>query len=54
MFGKKDSWETDIYYHTGEFPQVEAYTVPKLFKLRAEQYADKIFMTRKNFGVWQT
>ena len=54
MFGKKDSWKTDIYYHTGEFPRVEAYTVPKLFKLRAEQYADKVFMTRKTFGVWQT
>jgi len=54
LFGKKDSWKTDIYYHTGEFPRVEAYTIPKLFKLRAEQYADKVFMTRKNFGVWQT
>jgi long-chain acyl-CoA synthetase len=53
LFWKKESWETDIYYYSGEFPQVEADTIPGFFKLRAEQYADRTFMTRKNLGVWQ-
>ena len=54
MFRRKKSWQTDIYYYTGKFPEIEAETVPKFFKLRAEQYSDLVFMTRKNFGVWQT
>jgi long-chain acyl-CoA synthetase len=54
LFRRKKSWETDIYYYTGKFPKVEAYTLPQFFKLRAEEYADRTFMTRKNLGVWQT
>ena len=54
MAQNKRNWKRDIYYYTGEFPEVEADTVPKFFKLRAEQFADQVFMTRKNLGVWQT
>lgn len=50
---KKD-WKTDIYYYTGEFPEVEAETIPKFFEIRAKQYWDQVFMTRKNLGVWQS
>jgi long-chain acyl-CoA synthetase len=54
LFQRKKSWQKDIYYYTGQFPTVEADTIPKFFKIRAEQYADRIFMTRKSLGVWQT
>jgi len=49
---KKD-WRTDIYYYTGVLPEIEAETIPAFFKLRAEQYAGEVFMTRKNLGIWQ-
>jgi long-chain acyl-CoA synthetase len=54
LFRRKKSWERDIYYYTGKFPLVEADTIPKFFKLRVEQYAERTFMTRKNLGIWQT
>ncbi len=53
MFRRKESWKKDIYYYSGRFPEVEADTIPKFFKLRTDQYADKVFMTRKNLGIWQ-
>jgi len=49
----KKNWKTDIYYYTGVMPEVEAETLPALFMKRAREYADEVFMTRKNYGIWQ-
>lgn len=35
------------------FAPLEADTIPKLLRLRVRQYGQKIFMRRKNFGIWQ-
>ena len=37
-----------------DFPPLEADTIPKLLRLRAKQFGPKIFMGRKNFGIWQS
>jgi long-chain acyl-CoA synthetase len=54
VFRRKDNWKTNIYYYTGELPQVEADTIPKIFELNAKHYADRVFMTRKSLGIWQS
>ena len=36
-----------------EWPPIEADTLPKLLKLRAEQFADRVFIRYKHLGVWQ-
>ena len=35
------------------FPPIEADTIPKLLRLRVKQFGEKIFMRRKNLGIWQ-
>jgi long-chain acyl-CoA synthetase len=35
------------------FPPIEADTVPKLLRLRVKQFGEKVFMRRKNLGIWQ-
>ncbi|MGA2464259.1 MAG: AMP-binding protein [Thermodesulfobacteriota bacterium] len=36
-----------------DWPPIEADTIPKLLRLRTEQFADRVYMRRKNFGIWQ-
>jgi len=36
-----------------EWPPIEADTLPKLLKFRAEQFADRVFIRYKHLGVWQ-
>lgn len=36
-----------------KFPPVEADTVPKYLRLSARRHAQRVFMRRKNLGVWQ-
>jgi long-chain acyl-CoA synthetase len=35
------------------YPKVEADTLPKYLRLGAEKWADKVYMRRKNLGVWR-
>jgi len=35
------------------FPPIEADTLPKLLRLRVKQFGEKVFMRRKNLGIWQ-
>lgn len=35
------------------FPPVEADTIPKLLRLRVKHFGEKVFMRRKNLGIWQ-
>ena len=39
---------------TGDFPPLEADTVPKLLRVRVRQYGGRVFMRRKNLGIWQS
>ena len=36
-----------------EFPPIEADTIPKLLRNRVSRFGEKIFMRRKNLGIWQ-
>ena len=36
-----------------EYPKIEADTLPKYFKLNTERWGDRVFMRRKNLGIWQ-
>lgn len=37
-----------------KFPPIEADTVPKLLRLRVQELGEKVFMRRKNLGIWQS
>ena len=50
----KRNWKKDFYLQSGVLPEIEAETLPALLKLRAEQYPDEVFMSRKYLGIWQT
>jgi long-chain acyl-CoA synthetase len=36
-----------------EWPPIEADSLPKLLKLRSEQFADRVFIRHKHLGIWQ-
>ena len=36
-----------------EYPKIEADTLPKQLKLGKEKWGDKVYMRRKNMGIWQ-
>jgi long-chain acyl-CoA synthetase len=35
------------------FPPIEADTIPELLRIRVKQFGEKVFMRRKNLGIWQ-
>ena len=35
------------------FPPIEADTIPKLLRNRVNRFGEKVFMRRKNLGIWQ-